>query len=215
MTEDNGIPLQDCPLCGGKIKEPTSTDYNFAVVENLHNIARAERERAREFSYLASNVEIIRKRLLGSHIGKVEEHMTLDHLKTAFPLDHFNDEDADRHGTDIVGMVRHNGIPSGKVSVSVKHHGQWSSYFVDQLAENVANDNSDAGILVTTKFPGEALNEFMWFMPCGKGAGALLVKPEFAAAAYFAARTIAINRHLGITLTTTRTINLPLGRETN
>ena len=102
-----------------------------------------------------------------------------------------------------MATVRHKGAASGKISESVKHQGHWSSDFVSQLARNIDSDGSDAGILVTASFPREALNKNIWLLLCGGSAACLLVKPEFAATAYFAARTISINKHLGINLTPT------------
>lgn len=199
----DGVPLQDCPFCGHKVEKPLATEYGFSIIQNLYQVANAERDRAREFSYIARNLELMRDRLFGLHIGKIQENLTIEHLKSACPDDIFSEEFADKHGTDIVATVRHKGSVSGKISVSVKHRAQWSSNFVNQLARNIDNDKSDAGILVTTSFPREALNKNIWLLLCGGSAACLLVKPEFAATAYFAARTISINKHLGINLTPT------------
>jgi len=208
----DGIPLQDCPFCGHKVEKPLATEYGFSIIQNLYQIASAERDRAREFSYIARNVELMRDRLFGCHIGKIQENLTMGHLKSACPDDIFSEEFADRHGTDIVATVRHRGAASGKISVSVKHQRHWSSDFVSQLARNIDDDMSDAGILVTTSFPREALNENIWMLLRGRNAACLLVKPEFAATAYYAARVISINKHLGISLTPTNRSDHPMKR---
>ena len=78
----------------------------------------------------------------------------------------------------------------GKISVSVKRTKAWSSEFLDQLDKNITQDKSEWGILVTTAFPREALNDAVWTTYTKERRMVLIVKPQFATIAYYAIREI-------------------------
>jgi len=192
MHSANKYTLQKCPLCGGKGSESSCTDYEFAFKKNLEHIAKAEESRSREFSYLGKTVEEIKERLFGSSIGTAQETITLLDMKRACPFDSFSEEMSTKHGTDIVAYVRENGKYLGKISISVKRQKRWSSEFIIQLEKNIKDDNSSWGLLVTSVFPSEALNENIWTVFDSTGRLILMVKPGFTPVAYYAIRQIII-----------------------
>ena len=123
------MTLSRCPLCGGQFPDSSCVDYDYAFRKNLEHIATAESDRAREFSYLANIVYEIRDRLFGISIGSVQEKMSVLYLKQACPLDHFSEEMASKHGTDIVASVMEGETCVGKISISVKKQKKWSPDF--------------------------------------------------------------------------------------
>ena len=141
---------------------------------------------------LIMDMKFVRERLSGNSIGKIQEILTLSDLKRSFPHDGFSDENSDKHGTDIVATVREKDLEIGKISISVKHHRKWNSHFIRQLEENIENDGSEWGFLVTTVFPSEALNNKIWTAFTSSGRIVLVVKPEFAPVGFYAFRTILI-----------------------
>lgn len=138
------------------------------------------------------NQHNILDRISGCNIGKVQEHLTIMELKSAFPNDQFSDEKSNKHGTDIVATIWESGINLGNVTISVKHQNRWSSEFVTQLEDNIKDDDTKWGFLVTTKFPSDALNSNIWTARNGAGRLIMLVKPQFASIAYYAIRNIII-----------------------
>jgi len=113
-------------------------------------------------------------------------------MKRACPFDSFSEEMSTKHGTDIVAYVRENGKYLGKISISVKRQKRWSSEFIIQLEKNIKDDNSSWGLLVTSVFPSEALNENIWTVFDSTGRLILIVKPGFTPVAYYAIRQIII-----------------------
>ena len=138
------------------------------------------------------NQHYIIDRISGSGIGKIQETATLLELKSSFPNDHFSDENADKHGTDIIATVLERGEEISQITISVKHQKKWSSEFLTQLESNMSQDGTDWGFLVTTTFPSEALNKRIWTMQGNHNRLILLVKPEFASIAYYAIRMIIV-----------------------
>jgi len=192
MNSVNDYTLHKCPLCGGSGSESSCTDYEFAFKKNLEHIAKAEEARTREFSYLGKTVEEIKERLFGSSIGTAQETITLLDMKRACPFDSFSEELSTKHGTDIVASVRENGKYLGKISISVKRQKRWSSEFIMQLEKNIKDDGSSWGLLVTSVFSSEALNENIWTTLDSTGRLILIVKPGYAPVAYYAIRQIII-----------------------
>ncbi len=156
----------------------------------------SEESRANEFRFLAEMTKEIRDRLFGNYIGTVEETMAILELKSACPHDDFSEEQSSRHGTDILAAVREKGEIIGKISISVKHQGKWNSNFITQLEKNIRNDNSGWGLLVTTVFPKESLNENVWTTFDSSGRLLLMTKPAYVSVAYYAIRQIVIYQHL-------------------
>jgi lambda repressor-like predicted transcriptional regulator len=141
---------------------------------------------------IVKDQQFIKEQLSGTSIGKIQEILTLSDLKRAYPQDSFSDETSDKHGTDIVATIREKGLEMGNISISVKHHRKWSSEFITQLENNIKQDNTKWGFLVTVVFPTEALNKKIWSAINSNGRIILIVKPEFAPIAYYAFRTILI-----------------------
>ena len=192
MNSKGNYTLQKCPLCGNASIDSSCIDYDFAFRKNLEHIAKAEEARAKELSYLGKTLKEIKERLFGNSIGSVQETITLLDLKRACPYDNFSEEMSSKHGTDIIAFVRENGRMLGKISISVKRQRRWNSEFLDQIEKNIRDDNSSWGLLVTTVFPNEALNENIWTTLDGTGRLILMVKPIFAPVAYYAIRQIII-----------------------
>lgn len=191
--ESNSISLLlECPKCSQKTTDWEEGDYGGIIEYYLNKIRQTEEMRLRELSYISQNIAEFRDRIFGNSVGYVQETVTLLDLKRSFPFDSFSDEMASKHGTDIISEVVENGMTCGKISISVKHHQKWSSEFLEQLENNIENDGSDAGILVTTSFPGEALNKRIWTTRDSRGMLVLLIKPEYAPIAYYAVRQIVI-----------------------
>ena len=173
MNSDGHYTLSGCPLCGGQFPDSSCVDYDYAFRKNLEHIATAESDRAKEFAYLANGVNEIRSRLFGTSIGSVQEQLSSLYLKQSCPCDHFSEEMASKHGTDIVASVMENGnwyvegepvytMCVGKISISIKKQKKWHNNFLDQLEKNIQSDNTRWGLLITATFPNEALNENIW-----------------------------------------------------
>ena len=192
MKSVSDYSLQDCPLCGGKGTDSSHTEYEFAFRKNLEHIAKAEEARTRELSYVGITLNQIKEKLFGSSIGSAQETITLLDLKRACPYDSFSEELSTKHGTDIIAFVRENGKIVGIISISVKRQQKWNSEFLTQLTKNISQDSSSWGLLVTTTFPNEALNENIWTTLDSTGRLILLVKPSYAPIAYYAIRQIII-----------------------
>ena len=203
MNSDGRYTLSRCPLCGGQFPDSSCADYEHAFRKNLEHIATAESYRAREFSYLANSINEIRNRLFGVSIGSVQEKISGLYLKQSCPCDHFSEEMADKHGTDIVASVMENGfwyfegepvytMCVGKISISVKKQKKWHNNFLDQLEKNIQSDKTRWGLLITDAFPNEALNQNIWTARTATNRLVLIVKPTFAPVAYFAIRQMVV-----------------------
>ena len=203
MTPDGRYTLSRCPLCGGQFPDSSCVDYDYAFRKNLEHIATAESDRAREFSYLANTMNEVKDRLFGVSIGSVQEKISALYLKQSCPNDHFSEEMADKHGTDIVASVMENGLwyiddesvyttCVGKISISIKKQKKWHSDFLDQLEKNIQSDKTRWGLLITAAFPNEALNQNIWTARTPTNRLVLIVKPTFAPVAYFAIRQIVV-----------------------
>ena len=192
-SSEENYTLARCPLCGGRwFPDSSCADYEYAFRKNLEHIAMSESDRAREFSYLANMMYDIRDRLFGTSVGSVQEKMSVLYLKQACPLDHFSEELASRHGTDIIASVMEGETCMGKISISVKKQKKWNPDFLDQLEKNIRADQTRWGLLITSAFPNEALNENIWTARTYTNRMVLIVKPEFAPTAYFAIRQMII-----------------------
>ena len=197
------MTLSRCPLCGGQFPDSSCVDYDYAFRKNLEHIATAESDRAREFSYLENSINEIRNRLFGVSIGSVQEKISSLYLKQSCPNDHFSEEMADKHGTDIIASVMENGnwyvdgepvytMCVGKISISIKKQKKWHNNFLDQLEKNIQSDKTRWGLLITAAFPNEALNQNIWTARTPTNRLVLIVKPAFAPVAYFAIRQMVV-----------------------
>jgi hypothetical protein len=204
MNSDGRYTLSRCPLCGGQLSDSSCIDYDYAFRKNLEHIATAESDRARELAYLVNGMNEIRSRLFGVKIGSVQEKLSGLYLKQSCPCDHFSEEMADKHGTDIVASIMEPGywyvegepvytMCVGKISISIKKQKKWHNDFLDQLEKNIQSDKTRWGLLITTAFPNEALNENIWTARTATNRLVLIVKPAFAPVAYFAIRQMVIH----------------------
>ncbi len=124
-------------------------------------------------------------RIAGPGVGAVGEKITIKDLKSLCPTDEFTAEKASKHGTDIVATVKNNDSEFGKVAISVKYVAQWEGEFLRQLRKNMKQEHTPFGLLVTKVFPSDALNDRAYAKTAKPGEMLLLVKPEYAAIAYY------------------------------
>ena len=203
MNSDGRYTLSRCPICGGQLSDSSCIDYDYAFRKNLEHIATAESDRAKELAYLVNGMNEIRSRLFGVKIGSVQEKISGLYLKQSCPNDHFSEEMADKHGTDIIASVMENGnwyvdgepvytICVGKISISIKKQKKWHNNFLDQLEKNIQSDKTRWGLLITDAFPNEALNQNIWTARTSTNRLVLIVKPTFAPTAYFATRQMVV-----------------------
>ena len=171
-------------------KEKKNTGEEFSTYEIMEKFSAIQNDTEKRLKGMEGFMEEIRNRLFGTDVGIAQEVVTISHLKAGCPYDSFSEEQATRHGTDILGFVRENGMEIGKISVSVKRTKSWSSEFLDQLDRNIKQDNSQWGLLVSTAFPREALNNTIWTTYTKTRRMVLLVKPQLATIAYYAIREI-------------------------
>ena len=140
-----------------------------------------ESENKRLMTQLQRTIEGVEAALIGTAIGKIGEHVTIKELKSAFPQDNFNDENANKGDTDIIATVIENGSEQGKIAISCKYVEKWSNSFIQQLKKNKKQEKTEYGLLVTKSFPSEALNDRVHYLEKEK---ILMVKPEFLSVAY-------------------------------
>ena len=203
MNSDGRYTLSRCPLCGGQLSDSSCIDYDYAFRKNLEHIATAESDRAKELAYLANGMNEIRSRLFGVSIGRVQEKLSVLYIKQSCPCDHFSEEMADKHGTDIIASVMENGnwyvdgesvytMCVGKISISIKKQKKWHNNFLDQLEKNIQSDKTRWGLLITAAFPNEALNQNIWTARTPTNRLVLNVNPAFAPIAYLAIRQMVV-----------------------
>ncbi len=192
----NKNKVRNCPCCGNMIDLTQENMLDSKFMDTIKIISELEHDRFKEFQYIGKILEDIKSRIYGTAMGFVEETIILSELKTSCPYDRFSDELSSKHGTDIVSYVREGGIEIGKISLSVKRHKKWNSNFITQLEKNITTDNSKWGLLITTVFPNEALNQNIWTTYDHYGRLILMVKPYFVGIAYYAIRQIVIYENL-------------------
>lgn len=163
-------------------------------LQEQHN--KIEDERKREIEKVNTAIQQIQQKIVGVGIGPVRELSVIRDLKSACPEDEFTDEKARKHGADIVATVKLKGHDMGKIVVSVKEHDSWNSDFIDQIKKNLKEEQTNWGILVSRVFPSSALNEKMYV----EGNAILVVKTDYAAAAYLGLRHAVIHKNQAETL---------------
>ena len=112
-----------------------------------------------------------------------EEFTTRDH-KSMFPYDEFSEEKAAKKGTDVVAKVKENGREWGTIVISVKSQDKWSSDFMTQARKNMDQENTPYALLVSGKFPRDALNDKGYDKSDKPGEIFWIVKPEYEPFAY-------------------------------
>ena len=132
------------------------------------------------------------ERVAGPGIGEVGEKITIKDLKSLCPTDDFSAEKASKHGTDIVATVKDNDTELGTVAISVKYVAQWEGEHLKQIRKNMKQERTPFGLLVTKAFPNDALNDRAYAKTAKPGEMLLLVKPEYAATAYYCFRQAVV-----------------------
>lgn len=131
-------------------------------------------------------LEDIYKKLGGPKgIGDAGETITAKELKSICPMDEFSEDQAEKGGTDIVATVDHEGKSCGAIAVSVKYQERWTSTMLTQMRKNMQQEETNFGLLVTKIFPNDALNDKAYDKSGKHGEIIWLVKPEYAAIAYY------------------------------
>lgn len=147
-----------------------------------------EKKHNTEVEKLGSAIQQIHEKIIGTGIGGVRELTVIKDLKAACPEDEFSDELAQKHGADIVASVKVRGHAIGRIVISVKEVENWSNSFLKQIKDNMNEQQTQWSILVTKVFPSSALNEKAYL----NDDGVMLVKSEYAAAAYIGLRHAVI-----------------------
>ncbi len=80
---------------------------------------------------------------------------------------------AERAAGDAIERLGH----SRKVVVSVKYDNKWEGSFIDQTKRNMEQEGAAWGILVSTSFPHDALNDKVYL----HRSGIIVAKPDHAA----------------------------------
>ncbi len=116
--------------------------------------------------------------------GDVAEVFTIRDLKAMFPYDEFSEEKSAKGGTDIIAKVKENGREWGTIVISVKSQEKWSSEFLIQTHKNMDQENTPYALLVSKKFPRDALNDKGYDKSDKPGEVFWIVKPEYEPFAY-------------------------------
>ena len=133
--------------------------YEKEMAEAREELETIQAEHKEALSGIQESLTAIGKKIVGTGIGKVGEAITIKDLQSAFMSDHFTDKRSDEKGSDIVAEVREGTTEYGKAVVSVKYREKWSGAFIQQLKENMAQERTRWGMLVSKVFPSNALNE--------------------------------------------------------
>ena len=128
--------------------------------------------------------ELAKKLSVPKTKGDVAEEFTTRDIKSMFPYDEFSDEKAAKGGTDIVAKVKENGREWGTIVISVKSQATWLSSFLEQIHKNMDQENTPYALLVTEKFPRDALNDRGYDKSNKPGEILWVVKPEYETFAY-------------------------------
>ncbi len=171
-------------------------DFQREIKNLQEQNGKIEQERKQEIEKMNVALQQIQQKIVGVGIGQVRELSVIKDLKAACPEDDFTDEKAKKHGADIIGIVKLKGHEIGKIVVSVKEHDSWNSDFIDQIKKNLREEQTDWGILVSKVFPSSALNEKLYV----EGNGILVVRTEYAGAAYLGLRHAVIHKNQAETL---------------
>lgn len=148
-----------------------------------------EQKRLAEIEKANAAIQEIQKAIVGTGIGDIRQVTVIKDLKSACPDDQFSDEKATKRGADIVAKVMVKGREAGTIVVSVKEQEEWKNDFIEQIKKNLKEEQTQWGILVTKVFPSDALNEKAYL----DNNGILLVRTEYAAAAYIGLRHAVIH----------------------
>jgi len=148
-----------------------------------HQIAFAELQKGQSNTQ-AMLAEIVKKLSVPASKGDVAEEYTTKDLKAMFPTDEFSEDKAAKKGTDIVATVKENGREWGTIVISVKSQAKWSSEFLTQTRKNMDQENSPYALLVSERFPRDALNDKGYDKSEKPGEIFWIVKPECEPFAY-------------------------------
>ncbi len=148
-----------------------------------NQIAFAEIQKGQTYTQ-AMLAEIVKKLSVPASKGDVAEEYTTKDLKAMFPTDEFAEDKAAKKGTDIVATVKENGREWGTIVISVKSQTKWSSEFLTQTRKNMDQENTPYALLVSEKFPRDALNDKGYDKSNKPGEIFWIVKPECEPFAY-------------------------------
>ncbi len=130
--------------------EPTTTSLELTVTRQLDDLQRTAQSKDDK---VIDMLRDIREQITGVAKGDVSEMIVSEKLQQAFTQDAFDRTKADKKGTDIIATVYDDKDEVGKISISVKDTSSWSNKFIEQLEENMRQDGTTFGILVSKKLP--------------------------------------------------------------
>jgi len=130
--------------------EPTTTSLELTVTRQLDDLQRTAQSKDDK---VIDMLRDITEQITGVAKGDVSEMIVSEKLQQAFTQDTFDRTKADKKGTDIIGTIFDDKDEVGKISISVKDTTSWSSKFTEQLEENMRQDGTSFGILVSKKLP--------------------------------------------------------------
>jgi len=170
-------------------QEKLIREYQSGIEKVHEKYTALEKKRVDELESMRTDLQQIQQKIVGVGIGEVRQVIVIEDLKAACPTDEFSDEKAKKRGADIVAKVKENGHEAGTIVISVKDVEDWSSSFIEQIKENLKEEQTEWGMLVTKVFPNTALNEKAYL----DDNGILLVKTEYSPGAYIGLRHALIH----------------------
>ncbi|NNC87610.1 MAG: DUF2130 domain-containing protein [Akkermansiaceae bacterium] len=86
--------------------------------------------------------------------GEVLELELENRLKSAFPLDHFEEVPKGVRGADLIHLVaNHLGHPCGRIVYETKQTKAWSKDWIPKLKDDLAKVRGDVAVLITSTLP--------------------------------------------------------------
>ncbi len=165
---------------------------NFREEIDIHHKEMYEKNEEKH-KVIHAILEDIYKKLGGpKEIGNTGETITAKELKSMCTMDDFSEDKASKGGTDLVATVNQDGKSCGIIAVSVKYQEKWEQGFLTQIRKNLNQEDTNFGLLVTKVFPNDALNDKAYDKSSKHGEVLWLVKPEYAALAYFCLHHVVV-----------------------
>ena len=134
--------------------EPESTSKELSLMKSITSLDDRIQGHFKEFRYSLQRLE---SSWTGVAKGQTSEIIVANILHQLFPEDKF-DQSKSSNKTDIIAIVDKNN-ETGKICISVKNTKNWNSSSQKQIEENMKQESTNWGILVTMKLPRGARPE--------------------------------------------------------
>jgi len=170
--------------------DPSSTSIELSVTQSLESMSNSLTEKLEQNNQVLSSIS---EKIVGPGMGDVREFIITKELRHGFPDDYFDDRQAEKHGTDIIATVFEKKTETGKISISSKDTGSWSSTYIDQLLKNMNHDDAKIGLLIGKKLPKSAKPTGEVYYRDGKMY--FVVHQKYALACYAGLRQVVIHMH--------------------